>query len=104
MEDRTFIFPDSPGYLIQKLKEENHLLKVERDSALQSQRDSFEEQDKQIQELTKQNLRLIAKEARSRGELTGTLEGILYWDIPEELRVKIQAQIKELRSNENLIK
>jgi hypothetical protein len=39
--------------------------------------------------------------ARLLGEFQGTLIGIVYWDIPEELRGKLQAHIKRLKQLEN---
>ena len=31
------------------------------------------------------------------GEFIGTLEGVCSWEIPEELKLKLQAHIEELR-------
>lgn len=37
--------------------------------------------------------------ARLLGEFVGTLTGITYWDIPKELKVKIEAKIQELEND-----
>ncbi len=34
------------------------------------------------------------------GYFIGTLDGICYWDIPEELKVKLKAKSDELRNTE----
>lgn len=40
----------------------------------------------------------IIKHSRLLGEYTGTLKGILHWDIPSELREKIEILIKKLEA------
>ena len=47
-----------------------------------------------------EELHLKLKLARIKGEFIGTLEGILWWDIPEELREKLENKIKELNKDE----
>ena len=45
------------------------------------------------------NKPLLKKECeyqRLKGEFIGTLKGILYWDIPEELKEIMLKQLKEL--------
>jgi hypothetical protein len=39
---------------------------------------------------------------RLLGEFIGTLEGILYWDIPTTLKLIIEQKIKELREKQVL--
>ncbi len=39
---------------------------------------------------------------RLLGEFIGTLEGILYWDIPTPLKLIIEQKIKELREKQKL--
>lgn len=36
--------------------------------------------------------------ARLEGEFVGTLEGILLWELPKELKLKIKEKIKEVES------
>ena len=38
--------------------------------------------------------------SRLLGEFTGYLEGIQFYDIPQELKVKLKNKVKELRSKE----
>jgi hypothetical protein len=45
--------------------------------------------------------RIKIKLARLQGEFVGTLKGILWWDIPNELKVKIERRINELVNNTN---
>jgi hypothetical protein len=40
--------------------------------------------------------------ARLQGEYIGTLKGILWWGIPNELKVKLQEQINKLENNTNI--
>lgn len=40
--------------------------------------------------------KLLLKYNRLIGEFQGTLKGILWWDIPEELKAKLELTIKEL--------
>lgn len=47
-----------------------------------------------------EELHLKLKLARIKGEFIGTLKGILCWDIPEELKQKLENKIKELENNE----
>ena len=42
---------------------------------------------------------LTIKHARLQGEYIGTLKGILWWDIPEDLKKKIKENIKKLESD-----
>ena len=37
--------------------------------------------------------------ARLQGEFLGTLKGFLCWDIPNELKVRMQQQINKLENN-----
>jgi hypothetical protein len=46
--------------------------------------------------------RVKIKLARLQGEFVGTLKGILWWDIPNELKVKIERRINELVNNTNI--
>jgi hypothetical protein len=46
--------------------------------------------------------RIKIKLARLQGEFVGTLKGILWWDIPNELKVKIERRINELVNNTNI--
>lgn len=46
----------------------------------------------------KEIMRLNLELARLRGEFSGFCKGILWWDIPEELKVKINEQIKRLEN------
>ena len=39
--------------------------------------------------------------ARLRGDFVGTLIGITYWDIPNELKIKLNKKIVELREEHN---
>jgi len=50
------------------------------------------------QELEVINLKLTVDYARLKGEYIGSLKGLLWWDLPKELKTKIEAQIKELES------
>jgi hypothetical protein len=43
-----------------------------------------------------EELYLYLKLARTKGEFIGTLQAILWWDIPEELKEKLESKIKEL--------
>jgi hypothetical protein len=43
-------------------------------------------------------IKLICENARLTGEFIGTLKGILWWDIPAELKNKIENKIKELEN------
>ena len=43
------------------------------------------------------NLKHAIDLAKLRGELIGLLEGVCMWDIPEELRFRLQKKIEELR-------
>ena len=45
---------------------------------------------------TEDRLRIQAN--RILGEYTGTLQGILHWEIPEELKIKLEEKIKELKN------
>ena len=47
--------------------------------------------DEKLQKQTIQICRLV-------GEWTGMLEGICMWEIPKELKVKLQKKIKELKA------
>lgn len=51
--------------------------------------------------MTQENQTKI-KLAKLQGEFEGTLKGILCWDIPNELKSKIQEQINKLESNTNI--
>ena len=48
--------------------------------------------------MSKEELKLQLKLARTKGEFIGTLQGILWWDIPEELKEKLENKIKELEN------
>lgn len=50
--------------------------------------------------MSKEELYLKLKLARTKGEFIGTLHGILWWDIPEELKEKLENKIKELEKDE----
>jgi hypothetical protein len=54
------------------------------------------EELKSSREETMRLLRENSKYNRLRGEFKGTLEGILFWDIPAELKVKIEKQLEEI--------
>lgn len=43
------------------------------------------------------NLTTESKIARLEGEFLGMLEGICFWDIPKELKEKLQTKINELK-------
>ena len=47
-----------------------------------------------------EELHLKLKLARTKGEFIGTLHGILWWDIPEELKQKLENKIKELENDD----
>ena len=47
-----------------------------------------------------EELYLKLKLARTKGEFIGILKGILWWDIPEELKEKLENKIKELEKDE----
>lgn len=38
---------------------------------------------------------------RLLGEFMGTLEGILFWDIPDELKIRLEERINKLESLSN---
>ena len=40
--------------------------------------------------------KLILEHSRILGEFQGTLKAVLCWDVPQELKDKIQSKIKEL--------
>lgn len=42
--------------------------------------------------------KLLISYERLQGEYAGTLKAILWWDIPEELKVRLQKRIKELEA------
>ena len=42
------------------------------------------------------------KFARLQGEYVGTLKGILWWDIPKELKTKLEDTISKLENNTNI--
>lgn len=44
----------------------------------------------------KKFLKLEIENARLKGDFIGTLKGILFWPIPDDLKLKIQSKIKEL--------
>ena len=48
--------------------------------------------------MSKEELYLKLKLARIEGEFIGTLKGILWWDIPEELKERLENKIKELEN------
>ena len=48
--------------------------------------------------MSKEELHLKLKLARTKGEFIGTLQGILWWDIPDELKEKLENKIKELEN------
>lgn len=50
--------------------------------------------------MSKEELYLKLKLARTKGEFIGTLQGILWWDIPEELKEKLENKIKELEKEQ----
>ena len=53
--------------------------------------------------MNKKELLLKIKLARTKGEFIGTLQGILWWDIPEELKEKLEDKIKELKKDDKRI-
>tara|TARA_Y100000385_G_C12658965_1_gene452903 strand:+ start:203 stop:352 length:150 start_codon:yes stop_codon:yes gene_type:complete len=46
--------------------------------------------------MSKEELYLKLKLERLKGEFIGMLKGITWWDIPEELREKLENKIKKL--------
>jgi len=48
--------------------------------------------------MKKSHVNLLLEYARLLGDFTGTLQGILWWDIPKELEIKLRRQIKELKA------
>ncbi len=53
-----------------------------------------------MSKITKKELKLLIKYNTLLGNFTGTLEGILHWDIPKELKTKLELKIKQLKSKE----
>ena len=45
--------------------------------------------------------KLLIKHSRTVGEFKGTLEGILWWDIPSELKERITVKIQSLEVESN---
>jgi hypothetical protein len=47
-----------------------------------------------------EELKLKLELARMKGEFKGTLQAILWWEIPEELKEKLENKIKELNKDD----
>lgn len=50
--------------------------------------------------MTDQELKQEIKHQRLIGEFTGTLQGILWWDIPQQLREKLKQKIAALEKQD----
>lgn len=48
--------------------------------------------------MNKEHVKLLLDYSKMLGEFTGTLQGIVWWDIPKELEEKLKKQIKELKT------
>jgi len=49
--------------------------------------------------MSKEELYLKVKLSRLKGEFIGMLKGITWWDIPKELKEKLENKIKELEDD-----
>lgn len=78
------------------LYQQLELQEAELKASRESEKAHFEEQQKIIKDCFVK----IGKLSRYKGEFMGTLEGLLFWDLPEDLKVKIQTQLKYLKEKE----